>query len=127
MPGILGFSFLLGAFSDGKMSLFNVAIHSFSGILFLQILLTKKASQQSCCNAQFLGLFISTLEIIHREYNVAVRVSMPGISCFSFLLYPLKTIVKSIVSSIIFASNSQNILKSLIFLAVLGFLVFMLT
>lgn len=127
MPGILGFSFLLGAFSDGKMSLFNVAIPSFSGFLFLQIQLTKKASQQSCCNAQFLGLFISTLEIIHREYNVAVRVAMPGISGFSFLRYPLKTIVKSIVSSIIFASNSQNILKSLIFLAVLGFLVFMLT
>ena len=127
MPGILGFSFLLGAFSDGKMSLFNVAIPSFSGFLFLQIQLTKKASQQSCCNAQFLGLFISTLEIIHREYNVAVRVAMPGMSGFSFLRYPLKTIVKSIVSSIIFASNSQNILKSLIFLAVLGFLVFMLT
>ena len=68
-----------------------------------------------------------TLEIIHREYNVAVRVAMPGISGFSFLRYPLKTIVKSIVSSIIFASNSQNILKSLIFLVVFGFLIFLLT
>ena len=151
MPGISGFPFPLRTQRDNLLW-YEATIPSFSGFLFLLSQTQLRNLKLVCCNArylglfistgsvfgwkdesfkrcntQFLGLFISTLEIIHREYNVAVRVAMPGISGFSFLRYPLKTIVKSIVSSIIFASNSQNILKSLIFLPVFGFLVFLLT
>jgi hypothetical protein len=48
-------------------------------------------------------------------------VAMPCLLGFSFLRYPSKTSVKSILSSIVFASNSQNILNFIIFLSVFGF------
>ena len=77
-----------------------------------------------CCQT------ISGFSFLQNGYQKYVKewtVAMPSFSGFSFLRYPLKTIVKSMVSSIIFASNSQNILKFFIFLLVFGFPVFLLT
>lgn len=54
------------------------------------------------------------------ESDMFRLVAMPSISGFSFLRYPSETSVKSILSSIIFASNSQNILNFIIFLSVFG-------
>ena len=86
---------------EDAMLLATVAMPSFSGFSFL---LSSNMSNQkciNCCNAQFLGLFIST--------------------------YTSRTSVKSIDFSIVFASNSQNILKSSIFLSALGLPIFLLT
>ena len=80
---------------EDAMLLATVAMTSFSGFSFL---LSSNMSNQkciNCCNAQVLGLFIST--------------------------YTSRTSVKSIAFSIVFASNSQNILNFIIFLSVFGF------
>ena len=73
-----------------------------------------------CCNALSLGLFISTYQKVESKQN-HYTVAMPCLLGFSFLRYPSETSVKSILSRIISASNSQNILNFIIFLSVFGF------
>lgn len=93
--------------------------------LFYLFVHQNKELEQNCCNAQYLGLSFS---IRHRPcVDFGFKVVMPSISGCSFLRYPLKTIVKSMVSSTIFVINSQNILKFIISLPVFGFPVFLLT
>ena len=125
MPSFSGFPFLQDSV-DICSNIFIVAMPSFSGFPFLQGSRLFVSRRLVCCNAQFLGLSISTQDQgMRNEWRSYV--AMPSFSGFPFLRYPLKTIVKSMVPSIIFASNSQNILKFIIFFPVFGFPVFLLT
>ena len=115
----------LKLFSNCWHLLFSNIFCSLSSFQFLW------ESERNFYNLQSMQCPVSRAFHFYHEFAEDWRnfyfVAMPSLLGFSFLRYPLKTIVKSIVSSIIFASNSQNILKFIIFLPVLGFPVFLLT
>ena len=112
----LGFSFLHWCWGGCNIYC-KVAMPCLLSFSFLPCQVQKSSSSYGC-NALSLGLFISTRQFCS---NNLIYVAMPCLLGFSFLRYPSETSVKSILSSIIFASNSQNILNFIIFLSVFGF------
>ena len=125
MPSISGFSFLHYATIMHDVSIYGCNAQ-YLGLFISTYNGNKYGDNVYCCNAQCLGLFISTTMDNYETY-VRKYVAMPSVSGFSFLRYTFTTSVKSIAFSIIFASNSQNILKSFIFLSIFGFPIFLLT
>ena len=123
MPNISGFSFLRK--QSRKFSLITIVLQCpvsrafhFYGKSFKPTVSLK--SKLQCPVSRAFHFYLKEIRDLYEQ----VRVAMPSISGFSFLRYPSKISVKSILSNIVFASNSQNILKSLIFLVVFGFLIF---
>ena len=107
-------------------SMQNVAMPSFSGFSFLlrtnELLYQMLRKLQCPVSRAFLFYYQSMHFVL-----IIPSVAMPSFSGFSFLQYTSRTSVKSITFSIVFAINSQNILKSFIFLSVFGFPIFLLT